>query len=56
MYKPRVFLIAFDNNVSTFFAGQNVTGKILIESDHEIADIHGSFQLPYVFANKLTRL
>ncbi len=42
MGKPRLFQIEFDNNVSTFLAGQNVTGKVLIESEQEINGIDGN--------------
>ncbi len=41
MGKPRLFRIVFDNNVSTFFAGQSVSGQLLIENDVEITNISG---------------
>jgi hypothetical protein len=41
MSKPNRFEIVFDNSVTTFFAGQTVTGKILIQTDNDITSFQG---------------
>ena len=41
MGKPRILQIHFDNNFSTYFGGQYVTGRIYIENDDDITNIGG---------------